>query len=248
MTLICYGNTDGGVGGSRISIPHSESIGAGAKWHWPLDSAQESVVGGSPVDLTGTLALNPGGPGAEVGFFDSKRSTSVTTGTIGSAVQIQGAISIAMWIYRTGANTTNLSLCGARIAGAGLANNIQWSLDYEASSEKVRWIHQHGSADATDIVVSPSVVALNTWEHWCAVRNVAGTEVKLYKNGLLNATSGALTRADGGTNITDVSIMNNHSTAEFQGMGRSAIVYDEELNAANVLALYESTSSTGTWA
>jgi len=77
---------------------------------------------------------------------------------------------------------------------------------------------------------------------------VAGTEVKLYKNGLLNATSGALTRADGGTNITDVSIMNNHSTAEFQGMGRSAIVYDEELNAANVLALYESTSSTGTWA
>jgi hypothetical protein len=211
------------------------------------DGGVESITGGAPYDMTGTIYETTGGPGDELGFIDGARSVSLDTGAIGAAVRITGAITVAMWIKRIGTHTVNVALCGARIAGAGEANNIQWELGYDQATEQVRWIHQDGVADNTNVVNATVSPALDTWEHWTATRNSAGTIVKLYKNGSLNATSGTLNVATGGTNISAVTFLSNNTGDEFNGYGRSAIVYSSEFDATQVLALYNSTASTGAW-
>jgi hypothetical protein len=244
------GGSGGGGGGSNYAVPHGEAVAGGATWHWPFngsDGGVESITGGAPYDLTGTIYETTGGPGAEMGFIDGARSVNLDTGVIGAAVRIKTAITVAMWIKRIGTNATNVALCGARIAGSGEANNIQWELGYDQATEQVRWIHQDGAADNTNVVNATVSPVLDTWEHWTATRNAAGTIVKLYKNGVLNATSGTLNIATGGTNIDKITFLSNNTGAEFNGYGRTPIVYSSEFDAAGVLALYNSTASTGAW-
>jgi hypothetical protein len=171
----------------------------------------------------------------------------VDTGAIGAAVRIQTAITVAAWVRASATQTTNLGICGARVTGAGEANNIQWELGVDSSTDTVRSIWQNGDADNTNVLDATVALVTDVWEHWCCTRNTAGTITKLYKNGSLDATSGTLIKATGGTNCSAIIIGQNTAGTEFQGDIFSAIVYEEELDAADVAVLYNSTSSTGTW-
>lgn len=246
MTINYFGG--GAGGGSKYLVPHSEVISGGATWHWPLadDAGVESIVGGSPVDNTGTLVFSPGGK-LESGTLDSTRSSGCETGAIGAPIRIAGAITIAGWFRRNASNGTNLALCGARISGSGPTNNIQWELGLEATTNKCRWLHQHGASDATDGVTATVAMVADTWEHWTATRNAAGTIAKLYLNGSLDVTSATMIPADGGTAVNQIALCSNLVGAEFPGNAYSIIVYEEELDATDVAALYNSTCSTGAW-
>lgn len=250
MTIVVHGGGGGGAAGSQILQPHSEIISGGATWHWPLtgSSGVESVVGGGALDLTGTLSWEHDGPGDSVGCLRAGLSTVPDTGAIGAAVQIQTAITVAAWIRRYAAISVNTTICGARIPGAGSANNIQWELGID-TTEKVRAIWQDGGADNTNIAQATVASAVDTWEHWCFTRPTAGTSAKLYKNGVLDGTeTTGLNKATGGSNVTAISVgVNSTAGNEYEGTIFSAIVYEEELSAAQVLELYNSTSSTGTW-
>lgn len=250
MAINNFGSGSGaGGGGANHIVAHSEILGAGATWHWPFvgaDDGTESLVGGATVDLVNVVGY-PAEPEGTAGVLDARRSTSsVATGTIGAAVRITGAITVAGWFCRDAANGTNMALIGARIVGGGSANNIQWELGL-TSANLVRWIHQDGASDNTNIIEATGALTLDTWEHWTATRNAAGTIAKLYKNGVLNATSGTLIQADGGGNVSKITVANSLGGAEFPGLVKTPIIYEEEMDADGVLALYNSTASSGSW-
>lgn len=245
MGITYYGGGGGAGGGSDVLTPHSEVLGSGATWHWPLVSdGVESVTGGAPVDLTGTLVFDETSPGATA-VLNADKSTSPATGSIGAAVQYHDAITVACWIKRTGTSTANLAIVGPRTTGGGEALNFPWLLDFTYADNKLRAFWQTGAKSGQE-VASTVALALNTWEHWTMTRNTAGTTAKLYKNGILDATSGVLTKGTGGTsqNIIQIAQVNGN---EFVGSVFSPIVYKEEMDAAGVLALYNSTSSSGEW-
>lgn len=251
MGVQVFGGGGGSVAGANARmVAHDDTLGSGASWHWQLDGdGVDAITGGSPVDLTGTLVHHNSGPGTgAVEFLDSKRSTLVQTGAIGAAIRITGAITVAAWICRTADQTANTCIIGARDTGAASANNIQWELGIDHASDSIRALWQHSSGTSVASVAA-SAITLDTWEHWCMVRNAAGTAVTIYKNGVIVGTQfTGLTAADGGSSVTDICVgQNDGGGDEFQGNIFSAIVFEEEMNAAAVLALYNSTSSTGTW-
>jgi hypothetical protein len=221
---------------------HDASLSGGATWHWPLDGDNvEAVVGGSPVDLTGGGVFHNSGPAVDaVSFFDAKRSTAThDTDVIGAAVRIQTAITVAAWFCRTADNTTNTVICGARISGAGEANNIQWELGI-TSGNFIRFIWQFGAADEIEEGLSGAISTLDVWEHWTFTRDAAGTSAKLYKNGVLDGAFTGLTKATGGGNVSKIIVGDNTVGVEAQGNIFSPIVFEEEFDAATVLALYQS--------
>jgi len=251
MTYSVNGGFGGaGGGGANHIVAHSESIGGGATWHWTFpdgDDGTESVVGGAPVDLADVVGYAPE-PEGDAGTMNAILSTNSTqTGSIGASVRIQTAITVAAWVYRRQTQGTNVPIVGARVVGAGEANNIQWEMGIEATTNKIRSIWQNGAADNTNILVASVGLAVDTWEHWTFTRNAAGTISKLYKNGVLDATSGTLIQATGGTNVNRIHVGDNIAGAEFQGHIKTPIIYEEELDAAEVLALYNSTASNGSW-
>lgn len=250
MSVRGFGSGGGGGGGGARMNAHSEAISGGATWHWPLDGdGVESVVGGGALDLTGTLVFDLSGPGTgAVSFLDAKRSTLMQTGAIGAPLRIYGAITVAVWLCRTANQAANTALVGARVSGAAEAHNFPWELgiDQATNAPRVIW---HAGAHVAQTSTSATATVIDTWEHWCFTRPTAGTSCKLYKNGVIDGTEfTSLTKATGGTSVTDVSIGENAAGGdEFQGKLFSPIIYEEELSAAQVLALYNSTSSTGSW-
>lgn len=249
MGINHFGSGAGGGGGSATFTPHNEAAGSGASWAWALDGdGTETVVGGAPVDLVLTAGIFHKSGVALPELYDAKRSTKAQTGAIGAAVRVTTAITVAAWVCRTGAGSGNTAICGARDTGGAAANNIQWELGYESASDKVRVGWQHSSSTSVWSVASVAL-ALDTWEHWTFTRNAAGTACKIYKNGIIDGTEfTGLTAADGGSSVNSISVgQNDGGGVEFPGMIYSPIVYEEELDADAVLALYNSTASTGAW-
>lgn len=247
MTIKSFG---GGGGGTAVPymVPHSETISGGALYHWPLTDAVETIVGGTVYDVTGTLVFtNPKKGDTGFSVLDCKRSTTMDTGAIGATLQIPGAITFACWVYQTANTASNLDPLSARIAGAGSANNTQWGFRSQASDQRMQMWWQDGAADNVNTVDSTVANPQNEWVHWCGTRPTAGTSGKLYKNGVLDTSTTGLNKADGGGNTDRCVFGNNRSGAEFQGDLFSCILYAEEFDATQVLALYNSTSSTGSW-
>lgn len=245
MTLSVNGGAGSGAAGGAALQVHDQTLGGGATWHWSLDgSGVESLVGGAPLDITGTLLFDQTSPGG-VEALDNRRSTGLVTGSIGAAVRIHTAITCAAWIKRTGALGGNLGLIGVRGAGSGEANNFPWDFSITSADNKVRAYWQNGNKLGNTLAATTATVD-DTWEHWCMTRNAAGTITKLYKNGILDATSGTLNAPTGSTTQNIISIGVAAST--FTGDMFSAIVFEEEMDAAGVLALYNSTATTGSWA
>jgi hypothetical protein len=243
------GGGGGGAAGDAYMQGHDETLGGGASLHYHLgdSSVVERITGGSPYDLTGNLVWVPAGPGAGVGHLDAKRSTNMYSGSIGDAIEWSTALTCAAWIYRTAATGANLDIISSRIAGAGLNNNTLWALGCRVTTEKVGWWWQNGSSDNVNEAVSATSSTLDTWEHWTCTRPTACTSGKVYLNGVLDNTTSSLIAADGGTNTTSVVVGSNKAGTEFVGNIFSAIVFEEEMDDAGVLALYNSTSSTGSW-
>jgi hypothetical protein len=248
MALNNFGG-GGGSGGTALLQPHDATLSGGATWHWPLNNtAVEAVTGGSPYDVVGTLVFSPDGPSGEAGSLNCTESTGMVTGNIGEPAEIKTAITVAAWLYREGTPSGNLDLCSARIAGAGSANNTPWALGINSSNQIRSW-HQQGGADAVEEggATANTASALNTWEHWTWTRNAAGTNALFYKNGVLVETTSGLTAPDGGANVTTLVLGQNKSGGEIPGRIFSPIVFETEMNAGAVLALYNSTSSIGSW-
>jgi hypothetical protein len=247
MAIKSFGSGGGGGAvGDPHMVAHSEVISGGATWHWPLDGDEvESVTGGSPVDISsGTLVFSESTPGA-VQTMSCIKSTSPQTGAIGAAVQYHDAITIACWVKRIGGSGGNLSFAAPRTTGGGEALNFPWDLGFTYTDHKVRMQWQYDSKQLSELNATVAM-ELDVWEHWTGTRNAAGTIAKLYKNGVLDATSGTLNRGTGSTSQTAIQIMQSNGT-EYNGRAFSIIVYKEEFDADDVLALYNSTSSTGEW-
>lgn len=248
MAIKSFGGGGGGAA-TRVIQVHDETISGGATWHWPLadDAGVESVTGGSPVDMTGTNFFHPLDPAGYGGSLDASRSAAIS-GAIGAPVNIYGAITVAAWIRRSASQASNTVICGTRTTGGTSASNSSWELSME-TNDKIRVVW-HAGAHVAQTSITTTATVLDTWEHWCFTRPTAGTSCKIFKNGVIDGTEfTGLTIADDGSGVDEVSIgQQGTGGAKFQGDIYSAIVYSEELTPTQVLALYNSTSSTGSWA
>jgi hypothetical protein len=207
----------------------------------------ESVVGGVPVDLIGTNEFNPSPPGAGTGSLQAENSAAIATG-VGAPVRIHTAITVAVWLRRNASQNNNTTLVGPRISSSNESGNVPWELGMN-NSDTVRIVWHEGDHNSV-VSTAASATALDTWEHWSFTRPEAGTSCKIYKNGVIVGTEfTGLTKSTGSTAVGVIAVGQFGNLGnEFQGSLFSAIVYEEELSAAQVLALYNSTSSDGSWA
>jgi Concanavalin A-like lectin/glucanases superfamily len=117
------------------------------------------------------------------------------------------------------------------------ADNSLFSIAYDTAGT-LTWTQMNGAATASSDTAAP-IIGINEWVHITYTRPTAGTSVKLYLNGYLADTSGALTLPTGGT-VSELVV-----GADVARTGVSAVkvarlqIWNTELTAAQVLASVE---------
>jgi hypothetical protein len=101
------------------------------------------------------------------------------------------------------AGTPFLAWCGGDVTSADAAENACWALGVKVTTGELLYTHEHTAGTA--VTVEGPVLPTGEWFHLAFTRNAAATSVKLYINGTLVKTSGALTAPDGGAIVQGTS-------------------------------------------
>lgn len=160
-----------------------------------------------------------------------------------SAYTSQATLSLCSWIYITANNGVEASIlfiaCGDSVA----KSRAKLSMNYSAPNLVYRAGARTLDADALQNFTSTTVVTLNTWHHFATTIDYTNKVIRLYVDGALDSTSGALTF---GSATTDTSaslgtILGNGFAGGGSGITGTmadARIYTKLLSANEILSIY----------
>ena len=159
--------------------------------------------------------------------------------TIGDVAILEGmpGITVSAWI--------NPSAVPSVVRGIATkfwdGTNRSWSLIIN-STGNVHFFCSTDSQNDNDLASANGVVSANIWEHYVGVWSSGDTTIRLYRNGILQATTASQPGATVRTNTTKVCIgdrfYNGTNQDFFIGQIDDVMIYNRALSATEVQQLY----------
>ncbi len=193
---------------------------------WRAEASANDVLGGNNGTLQGGATFAPGKVGQAFSF--SNLNAWVQVPDAANLDFAAGAsLTIELWAYRTGAQTT-MYLLGKRAASCG-------ALQYELAFDPFGGLafNAGGGSVATGVQMP-----LNTWMHLAATCD--GSTLRFYTNGVLAASaSGSL----GAPNNAPLVIGNSSVCGAFFGLIDEVSLYNRALSASEIQSIYAADSA-----
>jgi hypothetical protein len=228
---------DGFVSGD-LQPAEIATLPTGPVGYWTLNNTLAAVVGDPLVVGAGSVLAGV----SPVVSSDDVRSTyfnnalRLNNAAHNAALTLTGAWSAIVMVYPTIIQTSNPAIL-VHFASSGTdtdpANNTCWGLGLDPTN-RFRYDSEHG-AGVNDTWLSDVVIPVGQWSHIGVTRNVAGTDLILYLNGVARAST-TITAPTGGTNcilyIGGLPVVSVYYT----GMMFTPEIFDRTLTPAEVLA------------
>lgn len=149
-----------------------------------------------------------------------------------ASLELTAAMSISAWV-RFVALPNAVWLTFANGASAAEADNALFSINTTTAGAFI-WSQENSTGTASADTAAP-LISVDEWVQVTYTRPTAATSVKLYLNGYLTDTSGALTAPTGGT-ASILSLGGTEAAVDSPVDVASLTIWDVELTAAQVLA------------
>ena len=187
--------------------------------------------------LGATLTTGHKGHANSAYYFNKSTSTKIELPNL-STFDVAGEISVSVW-----AKTDNVTGFGTTIIGTiPDASNDRFQLNINWSGNPVNTnIFDYGNISSGRLVSSASTPVFDTWEHYVFVKSTTGNFMKIYKNGVQNATK------TGGASITNKAkklvlggspANSEHGDQLFKGSLDDLKIFNKALTATEVLNIY----------
>ncbi len=214
------------------------TLSNGLVGYWKLDeNTGTSTTDSSGNGFTGTLTNSPtwsatGKFGSAVSF-DGAGTTNSDVIKVGdqAALELQ-TFTISAWISRSG--TCFFSICP--IFAKGMSGFTGYALEVKDVGSGV-YKATVSLNDTTQQVSGATTLSTGTWYHLAA--SVNGSKIKLYVNGALDAEADQTATPAFGSEEATIGNGNSNLDLTFNGKIDDVRVYNRELNATEISALYD---------
>lgn len=245
---LCFHKFNAGIAGGGYATANDSAPGA-----------RHLAEVGTPAQVSHAWLHTVNAPAGASGGGYAKRFSATGTdhyqlaGDAGSVALFLGSYSIEAWI-RPDIALTGVIYSYAGPASETEANNFLAQLYVNAGGRLGTFWESGGGTDRLFDGSAGTVMVPDTWYHVCATVDYSGASaiVKLYIDGALQQTSGAITKATGGTSANH-NLGGQQAGNQFSGAIRSLRISskvrsDAEVAASAALSTYEHPVDADTFA
>lgn len=243
--------SDMNAGHPAVGSPVGSAVG-----YWKFDEGADNKCSGGTNDVCNSGSGGSTLDGAESGMAVPATSTSgwTNSGKFGkallfdgtndyvsvsnnSALQLSSQGTLSAWINLASSPNAWAVVVAKRTAGS--ASGYEYELDLSSSGTSLRGLISNGSSNG--IVSGSTVLSSGTWYH--AVFVWDGSNLKLYLNGKLEATTSQTFNAQTSTNPLEIGRANDPSPIYFKGTIDEPKIYNYALTSDEVKTEYNRGSS-----
>ena len=221
--LLWYTVSTGGTGSASAPTPSTSTAGSTPYW---VSSTNANGCESARTQIT--VAIQPAGTHLD---FDGVNDLVNCGTSLNAVIDPLNKLTVQAWVKPS-------SSAGLGVIIGNYANSDQNSMQFllrRDSNDYTFWVS--GSTGVFKVVNATNAVTVNTWQHVVGVWN--GSDLKIYINGTLTATTTGVTESSFASTTNSIIIGNNQAATgaeRFTGSIDEVRIWNKALTAADILA------------
>jgi autotransporter-associated beta strand protein len=211
---------------SSNAIPACDPAPSGLVAWWPGDGNANDITGGNNGELQNGTAFVPGVVG-QAFSFDGVDDQVIIPGFCN--LLPTNEVTVEFW-QKVGSVRSQFNFCPATPNG----NNI-FDVSGPWADGVFYWEFGNANTHAGQLAYTPTNSIIGTWQHFACVASQNGNYMKIYRNGVLEAQKPGMTPFVG---TNEDFVLGGDAIHPYDGQLDEVSIYNRELNAAEILAIY----------